>query len=256
VSGRGAGAHCPAAGADERARSPAARGAPARAGAGRADASFVVLNFHGVGPPGRALDPGEEPVWLTGDEFSRAASFATSRTDVRLTFDDANASDLRVVVPYLLARRRIARFFLPAGRLGRSGFLDADGARELVAAGMIVGSHGMHHRRWTDLPDRELENEIVGAKSLLEDVLQRPVDEAACPFGAYDRRSLACLRRAGFRRVYTSDRGRARVGDWLVARNTVHGGDGPAELGAIVRADGGRLSSLARSVRLAVKRWV
>ena len=75
--------------------------------------------------------------------------------------------------------------------------------------------------------------------------------EAACPFGSYDRRVLRALRRTGYRHVYTSDRGLARRGDWLQARNTVQRADGAELLGPILASQG----ALRRRARLTAKRW-
>ncbi len=47
------------------------------------------------------------------------------------------------------------------------------------------------------------------------------VTQAACPFGAYDRRVLRSLRGYGYERVFTSDGGRLRADRWLQARNSV-----------------------------------
>ena len=43
----------------------------------------------------------------------------------------------------------------------------------------------------------------------------RPVTEAACPFGSYDRCVLRSLRRHGYQRAYTSDPGTTRLHDWI-----------------------------------------
>ena len=56
----------------------------------------------------------------------------------------------------------------------------------------------MLHRPWRELGDSALHEELVDAKRILEDVVGRPVTEAACPFGSYDRR---VLRRAAQRRL-------------------------------------------------------
>ncbi len=116
---------------------------------------------------------------------------------------------------------------------------------------MRIGSHGMRHRAWRGLDDAALGEELVAAKQELERVLGAPVTEAACPFGSYDRRVLAALRRAGYRHVFTSDRGAARRGEWLQARNTIHAGDdGETVRGVLARRD-----SLGRRAKLTAKRW-
>ena len=68
------------------------------------------------------------------------------------------------------------------------------------------------------------------AARIIADIARTPVREAACPFGSYDRRVLGALRRHGFTRVYTVDRGRARQGAWLQPRYTVRKDDTPADL--------------------------
>jgi peptidoglycan/xylan/chitin deacetylase (PgdA/CDA1 family) len=215
----------------------------------------LILTFHGVGPIRRELDEGEDAVWLATDSFERVLDAVAPRRDVLLTFDDANASDAEIVLPALLRKRRRARFFLPAARIGARGFLDRAGVRTLARAGMTIGSHGMHHCDWTRAGPEELREEVYGAKARLEAIVGARVDEAACPFGAYDQRSLRSLRDAGFRRVYTSDRGTARMASWLRPRLTVRRGDDPADVAARVAACRSALGSLLGSARMAWKRW-
>lgn len=88
-------------------------------------------------------------------------------------------------------------------------------------AGMEIGSHGVAHVSWRDLSPRLLRGELESSRLELGKLCGAPVVEAACPFGAYDRRVLGELRRAGYHRVYTSDGGRATRGAWLQPRTTV-----------------------------------
>ena len=120
---------------------------------------------------------------------------------------------------------------------------------------MEVGCHGMRHRKWAGLDERSLHEELVDARAMIESVVGRPVLEAACPFGSYDRRSLARLRGCGYRRVYTSDRGTTHREDFLQTRNTVEAGDGPELLERIGSIDGAPIRAWARRGKLAVKRW-
>jgi peptidoglycan/xylan/chitin deacetylase (PgdA/CDA1 family) len=115
-----------------------------------------------------------------------------------------------------------------------------------------VGTHGLRHRPWRSLDDGELEEELVDAGETIAAAAGRPVDEAACPFGDYDRRVLRALRRNGFRRVYTVDEGPSRPGDWLQARHTILSSDSPATLEQLALGNG---RGLAHSLKTAVKRW-
>jgi peptidoglycan/xylan/chitin deacetylase (PgdA/CDA1 family) len=215
----------------------------------------INLTFHGVGEPRRPLEEGEAAVWVSRERFESLLDSVAGRDDVRITFDDGNASDFEHALPALRERGLTATFFVVAGRLGEPGFLDAAAVRELAAAGMRIGCHGMRHRPWRGLDDRTLDEELVQAKQVLEEIVERPVAEAACPFGSYDRRVLAGLRRSGYRHVYTSDRGTAGRHAFLQARNSVGPADEPDLLSQIVTRDARPDRALARRAKLVVKRW-
>ena len=143
------------------------------------------------------------------------------RPDVRVSFDDGNASDLEVGLGALLERGLVGSFFVLAGRIGLPGNLDEGGLRELGRHGMTVGTHGMDHRPWRKLPSGDRERELIEARERIAGVLGRPVDEAAVPMGLYDRRLLADLRRLGYSAVHTSERMPGRAGAWLQPRFSI-----------------------------------
>lgn len=179
---------------------------------------MVILAVGGIGRPVRALDPGENESWVTVEQFERVLDAVAGREDVRLTFDDGNASDVRIALPRLVDRGLEAEFFPLAGRVGERGFLDAAGLRELVEAGMSIGSHGWEHRDWRRLDDRLARRELEAAPKLLADLSGEPVRSYAPPFGAYDRRLLKRLRRSGATKVYTTEGGAATSDGWLQPR--------------------------------------
>jgi peptidoglycan/xylan/chitin deacetylase (PgdA/CDA1 family) len=222
----------------------------------RMDPRFITLTFHGIGDIDRPLDDGEGDVWIDRQLFGAVLDHVSGRADVRLTFDDGNASDVRHALPELERRKLRGTFFVVAERLGRPGFLSAGDVRALADAGMAIGSHGMRHVPWRHLPDERLHEELVEAKAQLEGVLDRPVTEASCPFGAYDRRVLRALRRCGYDRVYTSDGGTAHPDAWLQARTSIHSADrADAVLTTATASEAQPVARLQRHAKLAVKRW-
>jgi peptidoglycan/xylan/chitin deacetylase (PgdA/CDA1 family) len=215
---------------------------------------MFVLNFHCIGRPERDLADGEDDVRVDRAQFVEILDAVSHRSDVRLTFDDGNRSDVIEALPELTRRGLTAHFFICPARFGTPDFVDEDDVRELRQAGMSLGSHGMDHVRWRRLGRSAMDREIVQAKRVLEETLQAPVDTAACPFGAYDRRTLSALRAAGFERVYTSDGGPATTGDWLVARNTVRRCDSAESVERMLIDARASVSAVRRSKRW-VKRW-
>jgi peptidoglycan/xylan/chitin deacetylase (PgdA/CDA1 family) len=219
--------------------------------------STLILNFtfHGIGDPPPSVSADERDVWLSEPDFL-ASLGAIRHLSARSTvsFDDGNASDLEIALPALLERCMKATFFVVADRLEQPGHLGAADLRSLREAGMTIGLHGMHHQRWRGLSDGELDEEISVARVRLEDAAGAPLDAAACPFGAYDRRVLARLERAGIRTVFTSDGGWAASDARLQARNTLRAGDGAPAVEAIAAADGAADRTKHRLKTLA-KRW-
>ena len=183
--------------------------------------SVVIVNVHGIGAPNRPLDPGEDVAWVSVAQFEQVLDAAVGRNDVRLTFDDGNASDVEVALPRLLERGLRAEFYIAAGLLGEPGRLDKDGVRELCRAGMPVGSHGWAHRDWRRLTAEQEHEEFVEAPRMLGELTGTPVSRASIPFGSYDRHVLRRLRQAAVSRAYTSDGGRTRESNWLQARNSL-----------------------------------
>ncbi|MGH2975509.1 MAG: polysaccharide deacetylase family protein [Solirubrobacterales bacterium] len=216
--------------------------------------STQVLNFtfHGIGEPPAALGVAERDVWVSRTEFLSALDAICAREDARVSFDDGNKSDIAIGLPALLERGMTGCFFVVAERIGAPGYLSAAHLRTLREAGMRIGLHGMRHRPWRGLADDDLDEEILGARQVLEGETGASISAAACPFGSYDRRVLRRLRGAGFERVFSSDGGRASSEAWLQPRNTLRAGTGAADVDGIATA-GGPGASIRRAKTL-VKR--
>lgn len=213
------------------------------------------LNFHGLGKPGRELPPGEDEYWIEPGFFGQILDAVKDRQDVQITFDDSNESDYTLALPLLKERGMKARFFVVARRIGDKGSLSAEQIRELCAGGMAVENHGMLHRNWKQLNSTELEAELVEARDIIGRVTGQPVTEAACPFGGYNRRVLRMLRQAGYQKVYTSDRGMARAGDWIQPRITIRRRDNIDGVKAMCARTPENRGGILRDVKLWLKRW-
>jgi biofilm PGA synthesis N-glycosyltransferase PgaC len=218
------------------------------------DVTSLVLNFHGVGPIPREISDGERNCWLETAHFEAVLEIVRGQPHVELTFDDGNASDVEIVLPALLGRGLRATFFICSGRLDQPTFLSRSQVRELRAAGMGIGSHGIDHTSWRRLAQDQLAQELASSRQILEEVCGSPVVVAACPFGDYDRRVLKGLRQAGYRQVYTSDGGTAAAGDWLKARATVTRSISLDYLDCMIRQGPGVHTRIMKKVRKLIKR--
>lgn len=186
---------------------------------------LINLCFHGIGTPARELEPGEDRYWITEELFLAVLDEVSDREDVRLSFDDGNASDALIGLPALVERGLAGTFFALAGRLDQQGSLSGAQLRELAAAGMTIGTHGMEHVPWRGLDQVSRRRELIVARRMLEEASAQTITECALPLGRYDRRTLGHLRAAGYAAVHSSDRRPAWRGGWMQPRYSLRKDD-------------------------------
>lgn len=136
-----------------------------------------------------------------------AAGEAVPRGWVAFTFDDGNRSDYEHARELLSERGFGATFYVCGNRVGAEGGLSEAMIRQLRADGFHIGAHGMTHRFLTALPAGDEEREMTESRRLLAEILGAPIDHFAPPGGRYSGRTLATMRRLGYRAVATSDFG-------------------------------------------------
>ena len=102
----------------------------------------------------------------SGSSSATSSTRSAVATTCSSTFDDGNVSDVTEALPALAERGLSAQVFVCAGRFGTDGFLTEEQVRELRAAGMSIGSHGMDHVRWRKLDEPRIGREVVEAKQL------------------------------------------------------------------------------------------
>jgi peptidoglycan/xylan/chitin deacetylase (PgdA/CDA1 family) len=213
------------------------------------------MTFHGVGRPRRNVDSGEADVWLSAAALEFVLDVIKDRKEIAITLDDGNKSDLDIVLPLLLERGIKAAFFVCPGYFDKPGYLTGRDVQCLSQAGMIIGSHGVHHYDWRELKDEELFEELSVSKRLLEQETGHAVSYAACPKGSYDRRVLSFLRKAGYDRVYTSDTGYSRSDAWLQSRTTIRSNINPDMLNQIISRHPWDSVEFIHKIKGFIKRW-
>ena len=136
----------------------------------------LILEFHGIGSPhGGVTDKNEPMYWLSRETFvSLLQAIVVTREGsdlpVAITFDDGNESDALIALPELAKRNLKAIFFVVGGRIGMPHYLDRAALRDLVSAGMEIGSNGMHHCDWRKLDSMTLHVEVHDARRRIEDL--------------------------------------------------------------------------------------
>jgi peptidoglycan/xylan/chitin deacetylase (PgdA/CDA1 family) len=216
--------------------------------------SYVGINFHGIGEPHAGVPADERPYWLGTARFARViariAALRDAGRDIRITFDDGNASDLLLAAPVLAQHGLTGAFFVLTGRFDDPHYLSQAQVRELLALGHEIGLHGRDHVDWRTLDDATLDAETQGARDVLAAVAGAPVTSVAIPFGAYDRRVMARLKSAGFSAIHTSDGGQAQGDAQVRPRTSLRSDMDDARIEAILAGADPPVKRLRRTVSM------
>jgi peptidoglycan/xylan/chitin deacetylase (PgdA/CDA1 family) len=160
---------------------------------------------------------------------------------IAVTFDDGFRVTHEQALPILLRHAIPATMFLVSDRVaGNNDWMTPRGfpRRELMTreqmlemgrAGITLGSHTRSHARLREAGATALENEIVGSKAELEDLLGKEVAYFAYPFGQYTEAGRDLVERAGYRAACSTRSGfnNSAVDRYQLRRIEVFGSDVP-----------------------------
>jgi hypothetical protein len=155
------------------------------------------------------------------------------------TFDDGHASDYTEAFPVLSELGLRATFFVVPTLVGTPGYVSWQQLREMVAAGMEVGSHSLTHP-FVDRLDRSgLEREFGESKAIIESRVGTPVRAASLPRGWAPAGMESVLGDLGYRVFCTSRTAWWHPGDrpLAVPRVRAYRGMPVEQFAAIVNAE-------------------
>lgn len=217
----------------------------------------AIFCLHDVVPPERLAEVpvGHRPYALSPDELR--ALLIEARASTRqaitlgavpaelagafysLTFDDGAASDYAVAFPILQELGLRATFFVVPTLVDTAGYVTWAQLREMVAAGMEIGSHSLTHPFVNALDRDGLVREFGESKRVLEERLGIAVRSASLPRGWEPPALRPVLEELGYRAFCNS-----RVAWWhpggdplSIPRIAVRRGMLVEEFAAIVNAE-------------------
>jgi peptidoglycan/xylan/chitin deacetylase (PgdA/CDA1 family) len=190
----------------------------------------LVLCYHGVSaawPEGISPSRLRAHVGHMLGRGHRAVSFSDAVLASRgrvfsVTFDDGYRSVVERALPVLDELGVTAAVFVPTDFIGGASAvwpgtdhwlgtphadelcpMSWDDLRLLIEHGWEVGSHSRSHARLVQLADTDLNEELAGSRTELENQLARPCTTLAYPYGEADERVIAAAAAAGYRAACT-----------------------------------------------------
>ena len=96
---------------------------------------------------------------------------------------------------------------------GQRNMLDSGQLRELLQAGMEIGSHTCSHANLNALTEADVYEELSRSKSELESVTQSPISSLAYPYGSYSIRTRDIAELIGYKQACTTSSGFGLIDD-------------------------------------------
>jgi peptidoglycan/xylan/chitin deacetylase (PgdA/CDA1 family) len=182
---------------------------------------------------------------------------------VVITSDDGVSCMYEHALPILQEFGYPAACFVVSGGLGgmkewdrhegmpRRRMLTAAECRALADAGIVVGSHSVTHAKLGDAPPEIVRDEVGRSKAHLEDLLGRPVEHFAYPFGSFNRATLDAVKAAGYRSACSTLPGTnsARTDPYLLRRADITGLDDLPAFARKLRFGGAPVETLKQAVK-------
>lgn len=139
-----------------------------------------------------------------GELNNKSSRYTGNPQTILVTFDDGLVNNYTVAFPILKELGLKAYFFVLAAKLGQPNYISQLQLKEMKDSGMVIGSHGMHHKFLTELSDVELDYELRESKFVLEHNLGCNVDYLSIPRGFCDNRIIDKAREVGYKAVFAS----------------------------------------------------
>lgn len=124
---------------------------------------------------------------------------------VIITFDDGHQSNYTIALPILEEFGFKAHFFITTGWLGTPFFLHPLQVQELAEKGMAIGSHGVTHFFFSDMEDKQMDEELEQSKLLLEECSSRNITSFSAPGGRIKTDVITIGKEIGYTLFCTSD---------------------------------------------------
>lgn len=183
-----------------------------------------VLCYHGIGSVPAGADPhglflererfGEHLDVIAGRGYELLAitelwrqrrAGAGARGKGAITFDDGLVKTGREAMPMLLERGIPCSMFITTGLMGTPHpdldgemIMSAEEVVELAQAGVEIGAHTVDHPHLAQLPYEQMLEQMHRSRSVLEDLLGRPVTAMAYPYGEVSPQVLRAAEQAGY----------------------------------------------------------
>lgn len=155
-----------------------------------------VLMLHWVG--NEVQDDGTEPYRISVAQFERFVLWLKNKKIIRLeqweiehdfyalTIDDVPENFYLNAYPILKRAAIPFTIFVNVSLLDQAGFITTEQLVEMAQCELCtIGSHGISHGEYALLDKEQVVSDLKNSKTILENIINKPVELFAFPYGSY-----------------------------------------------------------------------
>lgn len=159
-----------------------------------------------------------------------------SKKSVLITFDDGYTDNYTKAFPILKQYGMKATIFMIEQSIGRPNHLTDEQMDEMMAHGISIESHTIHHLELNRLSKQQQEEELKGSKTFFDQRFSQRTRMVSYPVGRYNEETLKLAKEAGYQMAVTTEPGHAKKEQGMVSLHRVRISPGlsPESFGRLV----------------------
>lgn len=144
-----------------------------------------------------------------------------SKKSVLITFDDGYTDNYTKAFPILKQYRMKATIFMIEQSIGRPNHLTDEQMDEMMAHGISIESHTIHHLELNRLSKQQQEEELKGSKTFFDQRFSQRTRMVSYPVGRYNEETLKLAKEAGYQMAVTTEPGHAKKEQGMMSLHRV-----------------------------------
>ncbi|WP_420831017.1 polysaccharide deacetylase family protein [Bacillus safensis] len=159
-----------------------------------------------------------------------------SKKSVLITFDDGYTDNYTKAFPILKQYEMKATIFMIEQSIGRPNHLTDEQMDEMMAHGISIESHTIHHLELNRLSKQQQEEELKGSKTFFDQRFSQRTRMVSYPVGRYNEETLKLAKEAGYQMAVTTEPGHAKKEQGMMSlhRVRISPGFSPESFGRMV----------------------
>ncbi|MED0851283.1 polysaccharide deacetylase family protein [Bacillus altitudinis] len=168
-----------------------------------------------------------------------ATNSTPSEKYVLITFDDGYTDNYTKAFPILKEYGMKATIFMIEQSIGRPHHLTDAQMDDMIAHGISIESHTIHHLELNRLTQKQQEEELKGSKVFFDQRFSQQTIMVSYPVGRYNEDTLKLAKEAGYEMAVTTELGHAKKEQGMMSlhRLRISPGLSPESFGRLIEGN-------------------